>query len=98
MLFTKSRDSVVGIATGYGLNDRGIGVRVLVGSRTFSSPHHPDWLWSPPNLISNGYQGLFPWGKSSLGVKLTSHFPTSAGVKKMWIYKYTSTPPYTFMA
>jgi hypothetical protein len=29
--------SSVGIATGYGLGDRGVGVRVLVGSRSFSS-------------------------------------------------------------
>jgi hypothetical protein len=26
-----SRDSAVGIATGYGLDDRGVGFRVLVG-------------------------------------------------------------------
>jgi hypothetical protein len=30
--FSVSRDTVVGIATGYGLDDRGVGVRVLVGS------------------------------------------------------------------
>jgi hypothetical protein len=52
-----SRDSVVGIANGYGLDGRGVGVRILVGSRIFSSPHHPDQLWGPPNLLSNGYQG-----------------------------------------
>jgi hypothetical protein len=32
----------VGIATGYGLDDRGLGVRVPVFSRIFSSPGHPD--------------------------------------------------------
>jgi hypothetical protein len=37
-LFDRSRDSVVGIATGYGLDDRGVGVRVLVGSE-FSLLH-----------------------------------------------------------
>jgi hypothetical protein len=39
-----SRDSVVGIATTYGLDDRGVGVRVPVGSRIFSSPNRPDRL------------------------------------------------------
>jgi hypothetical protein len=43
-----SRDSAVGIATGYGLDDRGVGVRVPVVSRIFSSSCRPDWLWGPP--------------------------------------------------
>jgi hypothetical protein len=30
-----SRDSVVGVATGYGLDDQGVGVRVPVESRIF---------------------------------------------------------------
>jgi hypothetical protein len=33
-----SRDSVVGIATGYGLDDRGAGVQVPVGTGIFTSP------------------------------------------------------------
>jgi hypothetical protein len=36
--------STVGIAYAYGLDDRGVGVRVLVGSRIFSSPRRPDRL------------------------------------------------------
>jgi hypothetical protein len=36
--------SVVGIATSYGLDDRGIRVRVPVESRIFSSPNRPDWV------------------------------------------------------
>jgi hypothetical protein len=34
----RSRDSAVGIATSYGLDERGVGDRVPVGSRHFSSP------------------------------------------------------------
>jgi hypothetical protein len=54
-----SRDSVVCIATGYGLDDRGLGLRVPLGSRLFCPSRRPDWLWSPPNLLSNGYRGFF---------------------------------------
>jgi hypothetical protein len=55
----RSRDIVVCIATGYGLDDQGVGVRVAVGLRMFSSPLRPHRLWGPPSLISNGYKGLF---------------------------------------
>jgi hypothetical protein len=41
--------------------------------RFFSSPQHPDWLWSPPSLLSNGYWGLYPQEESSRGVKLTTN-------------------------
>jgi hypothetical protein len=57
VLLRKSRDSSVGIATSYGLDDRGVEVRVPVGSRIFSSPSSPDRLWGPLNLLSNWYRG-----------------------------------------
>jgi hypothetical protein len=53
----KNRDSSVGIATGYGLDDRGVGVRIAVGSRIFSSPRYPDRLWGRPSLLSSVYGG-----------------------------------------
>jgi hypothetical protein len=40
-----SRNSVVGIATGYWLDDRGVGVRVLAGLRIYSSQCPPNSLW-----------------------------------------------------
>jgi hypothetical protein len=57
-----SRDSIVCIATGYGLDDQGVGVGVPVGEKIFTSPFRQDRLWSPPSFLSNGYGGLFPLG------------------------------------
>jgi hypothetical protein len=86
-----SKDSVVGIATGYRLDDRGVGVRVPVVSRIFSSQRCADRLRGPPNLLSNRYRGVKRPGREA------EHSPTaSAEVKKTWIY--TSTPSYAFMA
>jgi hypothetical protein len=53
-----SQGSAVGIVTGYGLDNQGVGVRVLGGSQIFSSPNRPDRLWGPPNLLFNGYWAL----------------------------------------
>jgi hypothetical protein len=60
MFYTfRSQDNVLGIATGYGLDERQVGVRVPVESRIFSSRRHPVRLWGPLNLLSNGYRVLF---------------------------------------
>jgi hypothetical protein len=51
----ESSGSVIGIATAYGMDNRKFGVPVPVGSRMLISPHRPDLLCSPHNLLSNGY-------------------------------------------
>jgi hypothetical protein len=83
--------SVVGIATGYGLDDRRVGVRVPVRSRIFTSPCHPDQLW-----------GLIQWilralssGAKQPGREVDFSPPTSAEFNKTRIY--TPTPPYAIM-
>jgi hypothetical protein len=89
-----SRDSVVGIATGYELDDRGVGVRVPVGQE-FSV--HSVQTGSGAHLASYpmGTGDSFPGGKAA-GHEADHSPPTSSEVKKMWIH--TSTPPHTFIA
>jgi hypothetical protein len=82
--------SAVAIATGYGLDDSEVGVRVPVGPRIITSPCRPDRLWGPPNLLYNGYRELSFPGVKRPGREADHSPPTSAEVKKMWIY--TSTP------
>jgi hypothetical protein len=91
-----SRDSSVGIPTGYELDDREVGVRVpgSVKNFLFSTSSRPALGSAQPP--TNGY-----WGALYPGVKRpgreADHSPqTSAEVKKTWIY--TSTPPYVFIA
>jgi hypothetical protein len=76
-MYIRRRDSSVGIATSYGLNDGGIGVQDTVGSRIFSSPERPDRLWGPRVKLP--------------GREADHSLPASAEVKKMWIY--LSPPP-----
>jgi hypothetical protein len=91
---TESRDSAVGIATGYGMDDQGVGVRVpLRSSFPFSmssklavGPIQPP-IQSEQRYISSGLKRP---------VRDAGHSPaTSAEVKKTWVY--TSTPTYVFM-
>jgi hypothetical protein len=61
----RSCDSAVGIATGYGLDGRGVGVRIAVEAWFFSTTRRPDRFWSPPSILSNGYRVLFSGGKAA---------------------------------
>jgi hypothetical protein len=46
-----------GIATGYGLDERGVEDRVLLGKKKkFSSPRRLDSQWGAPSLLLNGYR------------------------------------------
>jgi hypothetical protein len=59
-------DSSVGMALGYGLDDRGSGFRFSTETGNFSLPPRPERLWDPPSLLSNGYRGgSFPGAKAA---------------------------------
>jgi hypothetical protein len=83
-----TRDSSVGIAAGYGLDDRGINNFLFsTSSRPALGPTEPPIQWIPW-AVSPGVKR--PWRE-------TDHSPpASAEFKKMWIYTFT--PPYAFMA
>jgi hypothetical protein len=61
-----SRDSSVGIALGYGLDDRGSRVRLPAGAGNFSL-HHRAQNGSGANSVSDpmGTRGSFPEGKAT---------------------------------
>jgi hypothetical protein len=91
----ESSDSAVGTVTDYGQDDRWIGVSVPVRQRIFTSRYRQERLWSPPNLLSNGYRRHFHSGVKLQGLEADHSPPTSAEAKKTWIY--TSTVSYVFM-
>jgi hypothetical protein len=43
----------------------GAGIVTDRGKRFFSSPQHPDKLWSPRSLLSKEYRGQFLGGKAT---------------------------------
>jgi len=68
--------SVVGIATGYGLD--GLGIESRWGEVFRTCPDRP---WGPPNLLYNGYR-VFPGGKERPGRNDNPSLPSSAVIKK----------------
>jgi hypothetical protein len=74
-------DSSVGIATGYGLDGRGVEVRVPIGARFLSCPRHPDQLSTlPPSQWIRGGVALSS-GIKGLRREADHSRPTSAEVK-----------------
>jgi hypothetical protein len=45
------------------------------GLEFFTSPPCPDQLWGPPSLLSNGYEGFFPWGVKQLACEADHSLP-----------------------
>jgi hypothetical protein len=89
-MYCMSRDSSVGIATGYGLDDR------MIGGWEFFSRHHVQ-----PS--SGAHPDSYPMGTGALSLEVkrpgreTNHSPpSSAEVKNAWNYPFTS--QYAFRA
>jgi hypothetical protein len=78
--------SVIGIATGYGLDGPGIESQVFR-----NCPERP---WGPPSLLYNGYR-FFPGGKERPGRDADPSPPSSAvGHKREELYLYSPDGPY----
>jgi hypothetical protein len=65
ILSRKNQDSAVGIATGYVLDARGVGVRVPIGSIIFTSRSLPDRVWGPPTSCSVDTGDFFSGGEAA---------------------------------
>jgi hypothetical protein len=50
-----------------------------------SYPCHPDQFWDPSDLLSNGYQGLFPWGLNQPGCE-TNNLSLGQGIVDLCIH------------
>jgi hypothetical protein len=74
-----SRDSSVGLATGYALDGPG---SIPGSARFFSSPQRLDLPWDPHSFLSNGYRGFFPREVKRQGREANHSPPFSVDVKK----------------
>jgi hypothetical protein len=90
----QSRGRAVGIATGYGLEDPGIGIRVQVGKEFSHLQIIQTGHEAPPASYPIGTMASSPWVKRS-GPESDHSPPTNAYVKNTW--GYSSTPSYDFM-
>jgi hypothetical protein len=80
-------------STGYGLQDRGVGVWVPEVSRGFFSLQSPDRLWGPPRLYPKSTATVYP-GINQPEREVDCSPPTTVEFKKMWTYIQ---PPYAFI-
>jgi hypothetical protein len=90
--FFMSRDSSVGIATGYGLDDQRGGSSSPGRVKNFHFSISSMGLH--PTSFKMGTGASFP-GVKRQGPEADHSPPTNAEVKQMWIY--TSAPPYIFV-
>jgi hypothetical protein len=86
------RDSIVGIAINYGLNDREFGIRVQWRSRIFSSPRRPGRPWGPIQPPIQWVSRAFSLGVMRPGVKLTTHELVPRSRKCGCIYPFPHAP------
>jgi hypothetical protein len=62
----KSHDSSVGVALGYGLDDRGSRVQLPAGAKTFSLHHRiQNGSWSHPASYPMGTRSYYPGDKAA---------------------------------
>jgi hypothetical protein len=89
--------NVIGIATAYGLDDRGVREGSSPGKAKnflFSTLSRPALGLTQPPI--KWVPGAFSSGVKQQGLEADHSPPTSAEVEKMWIYTFT--PTYAFMA
>jgi hypothetical protein len=85
----KSRDSSVCIGTGYGLDDRMIGVRFPSGAVLFYTVSRP--ALGPTQPPMQGVPGTLSLGVKGPGCEADHSPPSSVKVKNAW--NYTTTHP-----
>jgi hypothetical protein len=83
----------IGTATGYGLDDRRVRVRVPVGSNTFLLLHVVKTGFGVHLISYSMGTGAFSPGVKRQGSKANHSPPTSAEVKKTWNYISTAHTP-----
>jgi hypothetical protein len=91
----RNGDSAVGIATGYGLGDRGVGVKSPGRVKNFLFYTSSTLAVGPTELPIQWVSRALSPGVKRPGREPDHSPPTNAKIKKTWIY--TSTPSYVFM-